>query len=108
MSTAKSRAANARKAEASPALAQDVEFEYEGQTYTIEADRLNNLELFEAIEDEKYLQATRGFLGDAQWAEFKDSQRLPDGRVPMECLEGFLAEMVKAIGQGNSSASSGS
>lgn len=106
--TAAKAASTARKAEADPENAQPVSFEYDGRTYIIEQERLNNLELFEAIEDEKFLTATRGFLGREQWDAFKDDHRTEDGRVPMEPLEGFLADLMKAVGQGNFSASSGS
>lgn len=105
---AKRAAAAARKAEARPEEAKPVEFEYDGKTYVVTPDALDNLELFEAVEDEKYLTATRGFLGKEQWERFKDAHRLPDGRVPLEAFEGFLQALMKAVGQGNSLGSSGS
>lgn len=80
---------------------QDSTFEYDGEEYVIEAANLNNLELFEAVEDEQYIKATRGFIGREQWARFKDKYRDDQGRVPMEPLEGFLEAMMKAVGQGN-------
>lgn len=78
-----------------------VSFEHDGATYTIDPENLDNLELFEAIEDEKYLTATRGFLGKAQWKAFKDANRDEQGRVPMAPVEDFLQAMMEAIGQGN-------
>lgn len=100
--TAKAKAAQARKAEAAPELAEPVTFEYGGREYVIKPEAVNNLELYEAIEDQKYLTAARGFIGREQWDLFKDDHRLPDGRVPMEPVEGFLEALMEAIGQGNS------
>lgn len=106
---AKSKAASAaRKAEANPESAEPITFEFNNRTYTIEHGVLDNLELFEAIEDEKYLTATRGFLGREQWEAFKNDHRDENGRVPMAPLESFLGELMGAVGRGNSSASSGS
>lgn len=93
-------AAKARKAEATDDP-KDFTFEYDGETYTVAAENLDNLELFEAIEDQRYLRATRGFIGQAQWDAFKDKYRTPDGRVPMSGLEGFLSALMEAVGQGN-------
>lgn len=102
---AKKAAARARKAEA-----QDdpdpVSFEHDGQTYVIAPDALNDLELFEAIEDGKHLVAIRSYLGAEQWKTFKDSIRNENGRVPAEAAEPFMNKLLEAVGQGNSSASS--
>ena len=88
------------KAEAADAPA-TVEFEHDGETYVIERANMNNLELFEAIEDERFITATRGFIGREQWAQFKDKYRTEDGNVPIESLEGFLQALMEAVGQGN-------
>lgn len=100
MATAKTAAAAARKAEAQEDVA-PITFTYSDAEYTIEPERLNNLELFEAIEDGRYITATKGFLGDTQWAAFKEANRTEDGRVPMEALEGLLTALMKAVGSGN-------
>lgn len=88
------------KAEAGQEV-QDVTFEHDGTTYVIPRANMNNLELFEFVEDQHYIKATRGFIGREQWAEFKDKYRTDDGNVPMESLEGFLEAMMEAVGQGN-------
>lgn len=88
------------KAEAGQEVA-DVTFEHDGTTYTIPRANMTNLELFEFVEDQHYIKATRGFIGREQWAEFKDKYRTDDGNVPMESLEGFLEAMMEAVGQGN-------
>jgi hypothetical protein len=92
--------ANNQKQEATNEV-KAVSFEYEGESYTIDRDNMNNLELFEAIEDEQYIKATRGFLGKDQWTKFKDAHRDDQGRVPMEPLEGFLQSMMDALGSKN-------
>jgi hypothetical protein len=75
-----------------------VTFEYNGVEYKVASNAMDNLELFEAVEDEKFLTAARGFVGKEQWEKFKDSHRTPDGRVPMEPVEGFLEALMAAIG----------
>lgn len=100
MATTQKKTTDARKAEATDEV-QYVEFEHNGETYTVHPDALDNLELFEAVEDEQYLKATRGFIGKEQWDKFKNTHRTEDGRVPMAALEGFLQALMEAIGQGN-------
>lgn len=78
-----------------------VSFEYDGETYTIDPANVDNLELYEAVEDEKYLTAARGFVGKDQWSKFKDTHRDNEGRVPMAPVEGFLQALMEAVGQGN-------
>ena len=91
------------KAKAAKAEATDsgVTFEYGKETYVIDSAAFTDVELIEAVEDEKYMKAIRGYLGAAQWARFKDSVRTSDGRVPMEEFEPFLKVLMEALGQGN-------
>lgn len=81
-----------------------IEFEHGGRTYSISPDVADNLELFEAIEDEKYMTAIRGFVGPEQWQLYKDDHRTPDGRVPVEGFEEFLNKVTAAIGGGSEEA----
>lgn len=80
---------------------EDVTFEHDGVTYTVTRASMNNLELFEFVEDQHYIKATRGFVGREQWEQFKDKYRTEDGNVPLESLEGFLEALMGAVGQGN-------
>lgn len=73
-------------------------FEFGGRTYEVSPDATDNVELFEAVEDEKYLTAARGFLGKDQWQAFKDDHREDDGRVPMAPVEDFLKALMEAVG----------
>lgn len=100
MATTTKASADARKAEATQKR-EPVTFEHLGFEYTVSPENTDNLELFEAVEDEKYLTAVRGFLGNEQWALFKDNNRTEDGRVPLASLEGLLENLMEAIGQGN-------
>lgn len=94
---------NTAKAEA---LEQGLTFEHDGEQYVIERANVDNLEAFEALEDENYITAVRAFLGRKQWATFKDSHRGDDGRVPMKALDVLLTKILEVVG--NLNASSGS
>lgn len=98
---AKKAATRARKAEAEPNT-EPISFEHDGETYTIAADAVNDLELLEDFEDGKNLSGIRRLLGAEQWARFKDSARDGAGRVPAEAAEPFLDKLQEVLGQGNS------
>lgn len=83
------------------------EVDFDGQHYVIESEAANDLELYEHLEDEHYMQAIRGFLGPEQWKRFKESQRNEAGRVPMDRFEDFLNACMESINAGNSSSSGG-
>lgn len=91
---------NAAKAEAQAAA---VTISYDGVDYLISRDNADDVELYEAAEDGNYITAVRGFLGRAQWEQFKEAHR-KDGRVPMAALDGLLDALMAAMG--NLSASS--
>lgn len=91
------------------AAGESVSFDYDGLTYTIDRGNVDNLELMEFVEDEKYLSAIRGYLGPDQWVKWKDAHRDDKGRVKSEHFEPFMQHVMDSIGgRGNSSASSGS
>jgi hypothetical protein len=102
---AKKAAARARKTEAAEDP-EPISFEHNGVRYVIAPDALDDLELMENLEDEKYFAAVRGFVGAEQWATFKATNRNEDGRVPASAAEPFLDKLLEVIGKGNSSASS--
>lgn len=86
------------------ALGQYIEVEHNGITYQIDRDNADNLELMEFIEDQQYIKATRGYIGDDQWQKFKDANRDEKGRVRSSDFEPFLQAVMDAIGgaSGNS------
>jgi hypothetical protein len=81
---------------------QPVSFEFDGETYTIDADAADDLELMEYIEGEKYILALKGYLGAEQWQRFKDTHRNDKGRVTASRAGDFLQALTEAIGAGNS------
>lgn len=83
------------------ARAQFVEFDHDGEHYTIDRDNADNLELMEFVEDGQYIRAIRGYVGLDQWAKFKDANRDEQGRVTTATFEEFLTLAMAAIG-GNS------
>jgi hypothetical protein len=70
-------------------------FEYEGREYNVSSSALDDVEILELLEDEKYISVVRRILGKEQWETFKDSVREADGRVPSASLEGFLKVVMK-------------
>jgi hypothetical protein len=80
----------------------DAEFDYNGIHYSIPADRLDDIEIFELIEDGFNIRAVRQYLGVEQWQEFKDSVRTDDGRVPAEPTNEFLDIVMSHVGGGSS------
>lgn len=76
----------------------DATITWNGNDYTISAEAMDNLELFEAIEENRHLTAMKGFLGTDQWNRFKDSCRDAAGRVPMSDAEDFLQKVMEAVG----------
>lgn len=74
-----------------------VSFTYEGEKYTIPTTKEWDLDVIEAVEDEKIIAVVRGILGADQWATFKSKPR------KVEDLNTFFNAISKAAGlQGNS------
>lgn len=95
----------AKAAAKAEALDQDISLSFHDRHYVIPRANADDVELFEAIEDEHYITAVRGFLGREQWGDFKDAHRV-DGRVPMSALEEFLNALLEAVGNRSASPSS--
>ena len=81
--------------------------EHNGETYQIDRENADNLELMEFTEDGKYISAIRGYLGLDQWSAWKEANRDDKGRVRSADFESFLQSVMDAIG-GESGNSSGS
>lgn len=69
---ARSAAATAQKAEAQDG---SVTFTYDGHTYTVKADALDDVETMAAFEEGKILLVVKTILGPAQWAVFVSKKR---------------------------------
>lgn len=74
--------------------------EFLGQTYVIEGADVDDLELFELIEDGKGITAVRQILGPERWAAFKANQRAKNaqGKITMEVFNDFLQALMDSIG----------
>ncbi len=76
-------------------------YTFEGTSYTIRKDAVEDLEVLEWIEDEKIIKALKRILGDEQWEKFKDSQRDErTGAVGVEKLEGFVNGLFEKLNAG--------
>src|SRR5690625_7841180 len=88
------------KAAKAEAENKDITFEWNERDWIVPREAFDNVELFEAIEDEKYLTAVRGYLGRTQWSEFKDSVREDAGRVPTDLYVRLLISQIDELGPG--------
>lgn len=77
-----------------PVLVRQVTFEHKGVEYTMRGDTMEDVEILEAMEDERYITAIRSIVGNAAWARFKESVRTPEGRVLASELEEFLQKVM--------------
>ena len=76
-----------------------VSVDYEGHTYTFDADEIT-IDTLEDFENQKYIRAIRAILGAEQWADYKT--RHPKATD----LNRFMSALLGAAGSlGNSSAS---
>jgi hypothetical protein len=62
----------AAKAEA---LGENVEFDFDGETYTVAPAAEWDLDVMESYEDGKIASTIRALLGPAQWATFRSKPR---------------------------------
>lgn len=85
---------NAAKAEA---LKKAHHFTFDGEKYSVPPTTEWDLQILEAVEDEKIVAAVRFLLGDKQWAQFKQKKRT------VADLTKLFEVITKAAGlQGNS------
>lgn len=83
------------------ALSEDTTFEFNGTEYTVLAGALDDVEVFEMFEDEKYMGAVKRMLGEEEFSAFKDNNRNEAGRVPMQVFSDFVEVMFKELNLGN-------
>lgn len=82
----------------SEAKGKDTTVIYGEREYIIPSDALDNVEILEWIEDEKYIKAIRAILGKDQWNVFKEDVRDPKGHVPVSEFEPFITEIFTRLG----------
>lgn len=90
----KQSAASARQ----EAAARGVTFTYDDVKYVVGPEAATDLELLEAMEDQRWIAACRGYLGKPQWDAFKEAHRDADGRIDAAHLEGLLQTLIDALG----------
>jgi hypothetical protein len=100
-STAKKPADHAAKAEAK---GEDITFDHDEVTYTIERDVVDDVEVLELIGDmtENPIllpKVVHTMLGPDQWAAFKDAHRNAKGRVPSDELNRLFETLDNAVGK---------
>lgn len=78
------------KDEAKGTTPKDLTFTHNGTKYTIPAEAINDLEVMENLEDEKYISVARQVLGRQQWARFKELHRGENGRIKATELDSML------------------
>ena len=80
-------------------LVKTTTFTFRGVTYTVPRNAMDDLEVLEALEEDKFITVIRKTIGDAQWKTFKDTSRTADGRRPLteSGFEEFLDAMMKAL-----------
>lgn len=74
-------------------------FEFRGTQYTVPGNALDDIEVMEALEDEKYITVIKKTIGADQWAKFKAASRTSDGRIPLtdSGFEEFIDTLMKAV-----------
>ena len=82
-----------------PEFVKTTTFTFRGVTYTVPRNAMDDLEVLEALEEDKFITVIRKTIGDAQWKTFKDTSRTADGRLPLteSGFEEFLDAMMKAL-----------
>lgn len=71
-------------------------FTFEGEKYEVAPTSEWDLDVLEAVEDDKAIAIVRSLLGPVQWAKFKSKPR------KVEDLTRFFEALAKAVGlQGN-------
>ena len=82
-----------------PEFVKTTTFTFRDVTYTVPRNAMDDLEVLEALEDEKFITVIRKTIGDTQWKAYKESVRTADGRLPLtqSGFEEFLDTMMKAL-----------
>lgn len=97
------------KAARAEAEGRPVHVDFNGSTYTIDREHVDDVELMEKIaemaEGASYLLpvVVHKMLGDEQWSAFKDANRNDAGRVPSSALESLFDALNSSLGESRAS-----
>ena len=72
-----------------------VEFEYNGETYSIPPAEEWDIDVLEAIDDNKLTYALKALVGEEQYARFRKTNRT------VKALGEFMSAATKGAGAGN-------
>ena len=76
-------------------------FDWRGTEYVVDPDLIDDLEFFEALENNQFATAVRMMLGD-QYGKFKDQVKEAEGRVSLATTQAFLEEYMGQAQRGKS------
>lgn len=74
-----------------------VEFEFDGDTYTVDPKDLEDLDFLEAYEDGKVLVPVRSLLGPKQWAKFREEHH--DATALAEMADAMFSKLGTDAGE---------
>lgn len=77
------------------ALAENVDVKFGGATYTVPSAEEWDIDVLEAIDNEKITHALKSLLGDEQYVAFRKAHS------KAKDLSAFLEVVIKAVGAGN-------
>lgn len=76
-------------------------FTFNEKDYTVDSKALDDVEVFEMFEEDKFMSAVKKILGAEQFSAFKENNRQEDGRIPMELFGEFVEKMFEEFNLGN-------
>lgn len=76
-------------------------FKFNEEEYTVDGQALDDVEVFEMFEEDKFMSAVKKILGAEEFNRFKDNNRNENGRVPMEVFGEFVEAMFSEFNLGN-------
>ena len=83
------------------ALGGKQKFEFNEDEYTVDGAALDDVEVFELFEEEKFMTAVKRILGVDEFTRFKENNRDENGRVSMEVFGDFVEKMFAEFNLGN-------
>lgn len=83
------------KAQKAEALGQSVAVEFGGDTYIVPPSSEWDIDVLEAVDDQRFTVALRALLGPEQWATFRAKHK------KVSQLSDFFEAVGQAVGTGN-------